>query len=101
MSVQKKGWRDLPTGGLILEAGSSHTYKTGGWRTYRPVHNPQKCINCLACWIYCPDSSVIVTDGKFVGFDLDHCKGCGVCAYECPKKVRAITMTEEAEEAKD
>ncbi|MEK7679190.1 MAG: 4Fe-4S binding protein [Deltaproteobacteria bacterium] len=30
------------------------------------------------------------------GFDLEHCKGCGICAVECPDKVKAITMEEEA-----
>jgi pyruvate ferredoxin oxidoreductase delta subunit len=34
--------------------------------------------------------------GKFVGFDYDYCKGCGICAYECPKE--AIKMVDEQEE---
>lgn len=86
------GWKELPIGGIIFEAGSSHSYCTGGWRTYRPVHDPEKCINCLRCWILCPDSAVLVEEGKVVGYDLDHCKGCGICARECPPKVQAITM---------
>ena len=56
-----------------------------------------KCTNCLTCWVFCPDSSVIFKDGKHQGFDLKHCKGCGICAHECPKKIQAITMVEEAE----
>jgi pyruvate ferredoxin oxidoreductase delta subunit len=28
-----------------------------------------------------------------IGMDLDHCKGCGICAQECPQK--AIKMMEE------
>lgn len=50
------------------------------------------CGNCLACdncWTFCPDNAVIKTvelarDGSHYVFDLDYCKGCGLCAAECP-----------------
>ena len=50
------------------------------------------CGNCLACdncWTMCPDNAVIKTlqtasDGSHYVFDLDYCKGCGLCAQECP-----------------
>ena len=87
-----KGWREIPIGGLILDAGNAEQYKTGSWRTYRPVWDEEKCINCLICWIYCPDSAIMVEGGKMTGIDLDHCKGCGICAQECPPKVKAIEM---------
>ncbi|MBA4393978.1 MAG: hypothetical protein C0407_10540, partial [Desulfobacca sp.] len=32
---------------------------------------------------------------KMIGFDLDYCKGCGICARECPKE--AIQMIAEEE----
>ena len=99
MSTKEKNWKEIPIGGLIVVPGSSHQYKTGDWRTYKPVHSPENCINCLFCWLHCPDSSVIVKDGKMCGFDYDHCKGCGVCAKICPGKpnkdkvkVKAIKM---------
>ncbi|MGZ4199745.1 MAG: 4Fe-4S binding protein [Thermoleophilia bacterium] len=44
----------------------------------------------MLCYFYCPDASVLVENGKAVGFDLAHCKGCGICAKECPTK--AIVM---------
>jgi pyruvate ferredoxin oxidoreductase delta subunit len=47
----------------------------------------------MICWVYCPDSAVIVKDGKVQGFDYDHCKGCGICAHECPVKVEAHAVT--------
>ena len=50
------------------------------------------CGNCLACdncWTLCPDSAVLkttaqATDGSHYVFDYDYCKGCGICARECP-----------------
>ena len=50
------------------------------------------CGNCLACdncWTLCPDNAVVKTvevasDGSHYLFDYDYCKGCGLCARECP-----------------
>lgn len=89
-----KGWREIPIGGLIIDAGNSEKYETGSWRSSRPIRDMQKCNNCQVCWVYCPDGTVIVEDGRVVSIDLAHCKGCGICAHECPQK--AITMVEEA-----
>lgn len=82
-------------GATIPEGGTAQKYKTGGWRTERPVKDEGQCSNCLICWVYCPDSSIVVKNEKVVGFDLDHCKGCGICAKECPRD--AIEMVDEAE----
>lgn len=80
-----KGWREIPIGGMILEAGNAEQYKTGGWRAFRPVWDAEKCIHCMQCWVYCPDSSILVDAeaGKMMGIDYDHCKGCGICASVC------------------
>lgn len=93
---KKLTWRQLPVGD-ILEGGSSLNFKTGNWRSKKPVHIPEKCINCFICWISCPDDAVIVDKekGKFFAFNYDYCKGCGICAHECPRK--AIEMKEEGE----
>jgi len=63
-----------------------------GWRTYRPVVNHDTCINCLRCYLVCPDGTIFKDNGK-IGIDYDYCKGCGVCAHECPKD--AIEMVKE------
>lgn len=93
--VSKQKRKDYEKGAMIPEGGTAEKYKTGGWRTERPVRDDAKCTDCLICWIYCPDSSIVVRKEKIVGFDLDHCKGCGICAKECPKE--AISMVDEAE----
>lgn len=97
MSEKKRGWKELPIGGVICEAGNSEEYETGSWRTYRPIWDEEKCKHCMLCFIYCPDSAIIVEDGKMLGIDLFHCKGCGICAEECPDKFNAIEMVLESE----
>ena len=91
--AKEKGWKDIPRAGMILEPGNAREYETGSWRTFKPILDKNKCINCMFCWIYCPESAIIVKDEKMLGFDLNHCKGCGICAKECPKK--AIEMVKE------
>ena len=63
--------------------GSSPTNRTGGWRVTKPILDGSKCTNCLLCWFYCPDGSIVRGD-KIVEIHYDYCKGCGVCAAECP-----------------
>jgi len=80
-------YKDLVIGDRVIEPGCSEKFQTGDWRSFRPVVEKDKCIDCLTCWIYCPDNSIIVADGKFMGVKMTHCKGCGICAKVCPKKV--------------
>jgi len=85
----------ITTGGVNYDPGSSLKYKTGSWRTMRPIVDKEKCKYCKSCYDFCPDSAVILlVDEKKVAIDLDYCKGCGICAAEC--KFDAIEMEEEA-----
>ena len=53
------------------------------------------CFECDNCYGVCPDNAVIkLGDGKRFQFDYDYCKGCGLCAAECP--CGAIDMVAEA-----
>jgi pyruvate ferredoxin oxidoreductase delta subunit len=94
--VSKPGWKELADGGVVA-SGSATAFHTGDWRSERPIFHEKNCIQCFICWIVCPDSSVNLKDGKVIGFDYDHCKGCGICNNECPTKAekRAITMETE------
>jgi 2-oxoacid:acceptor oxidoreductase delta subunit (pyruvate/2-ketoisovalerate family) len=43
------------------------------------------CFECDNCFGVCPDNAVIkLGDGLRFKFNYDYCKGCGVCAAECP-----------------
>ena len=43
------------------------------------------CFECDNCYGVCPDNAVIkLGPGKRFEFNLDYCKGCGICAAECP-----------------
>ena len=43
------------------------------------------CFECDNCYGVCPDNAVIkLGEGRRYRFNLDYCKGCGICASECP-----------------
>ncbi len=81
------------------EPGPGDAGKTGSWRVECPVINPGKCIPaktgkeaCFLCWLYCPDG--VISRSIPPAIDLEYCKGCGICAEECP--AGAIQMVEES-----
>jgi 2-oxoacid:acceptor oxidoreductase delta subunit (pyruvate/2-ketoisovalerate family) len=42
------------------------------------------CFGCDNCYGVCPDNAVVkLADGQYA-IDYDYCKGCGLCAAECP-----------------
>ena len=87
-------WQELEVGCVVVEPGNAREYHTGSWRSDRPIWDFEKCIKCAFCWMYCPEACIHEReDGRYEA-DLDYCKGCGICANECPKE--AITMVEEA-----
>ena len=88
-------WKDIEIGSIVTEPGSASKYKTGDWRSQRPVFDLEQCIKCGICYIFCPEGCISQNaEGNFEA-DLYYCKGCGICAIECPKDV--ITMVEEEE----
>jgi len=44
------------------------------------------CFSCDNCYGVCPDNAVLKLGGREepYAFDYDYCKGCGICAVECP-----------------
>ncbi|HPC46746.1 MAG TPA: 4Fe-4S binding protein [Deltaproteobacteria bacterium] len=81
------------------EPGPGDGGRTGSWRVVRPVIDTNTCTparrktpSCFICWLYCPDAVISRTVPPSI--DYEYCKGCGICAEECPTK--AISMVEEA-----
>jgi NADPH-dependent glutamate synthase beta subunit-like oxidoreductase len=53
------------------------------------------CFECDNCYSVCPDNAVIkLGPGRKYAIDPNYCKGCGLCAAECP--AGAIEMHAEA-----
>jgi 2-oxoacid:acceptor oxidoreductase delta subunit (pyruvate/2-ketoisovalerate family) len=90
-----KNWRDLSPGGIV-DPSEAPRMETGDWRTGgRPVVDLDACVNCLLCWLYCPDSAIELTGTVLTGIDYGTCKGCELCVSVCP--VAAIAMAPEAD----
>lgn len=83
-------WREIPIGGATFRLSTD--VKTGDWRALRPIVDQKKCTKCMICWLYCPDMAVI-WNGEEISINYDYCKGCSICAHECP--VKAISMVPE------
>lgn len=93
-SDSKSNNRFLVNNGLQPNIPTPHIIaRTGSWRIQRPVLDPGKCNNCLICWLFCPEGSIRRGEGC-VSIDLAFCKGCGICARECPRQ--ALCMVDEA-----
>ena len=87
----------MPTSAEQLPFGPSSeagviTESNAGWRVKRPVVDHSKCIKCMICWTFCPEGVI----DRNIDIDMDFCKGCGICAHECPKQ--AIKMIDEGGE---
>jgi NADPH-dependent glutamate synthase beta subunit-like oxidoreductase len=65
---------------------------TGGLDEETALYEARRCLSCGNCFScdncygVCPDNAVLKLDDpdEPYAFDLDYCKGCGICAAECP-----------------
>ncbi|MFP5212172.1 MAG: 4Fe-4S binding protein [Acidobacteriota bacterium] len=88
-------WKELNLGIAIKTPGNAAELKTGDWRSQRPVTDFSKCTKCGQCYIFCPDMVYSKNEEGYYVQNLYHCKGCGICAKECP--VDAISMVQEGD----
>jgi len=88
------GWKDIITGNVITEAGNASGYRTGDWSSQLTEFNYDRCIKCGLCYIFCPEGCIEPFGDGYFKANNYYCKGCGICAKECPANV--ITMIEES-----
>jgi len=86
-------WEQLPRAGIVAPEDAPQPL-TGDWRTSgKPVVDYARCVNCLLCWLHCPDSAIVLDGTTLSGIEYDYCKGCELCVEVCPTD--AITMVAE------
>ncbi|UCE91932.1 MAG: pyruvate ferredoxin oxidoreductase subunit gamma [Methanobacteriota archaeon] len=73
----------MSTSAGAVGPGSFVENKTGTWKVFRPEYDTEKCTMCNFCWFYCPEGCIYRKEDH-MDFDMDYCKGCGICANECP-----------------
>ena len=93
---EKPTWKELPLAAIIPEPATSLHYKTGDWKTLKPVVDKTKCIKCATCYIFCPEAAYEEDAYGYFNPNYDYCKGCGICSVECP--AMCIQMVEEVSE---
>ncbi|OGA21049.1 MAG: glutamate synthase [Betaproteobacteria bacterium RIFCSPLOWO2_02_FULL_67_26] len=75
----------------ILRRQSTFDEIVGGLDESNALYEARRCLSCGNCFEcdncygICPDNAVIkLGPGKRFEFNYDYCKGCGLCAAECP-----------------
>jgi len=70
------------TTGAFCKPGTAMENKTGGWRTFMPVFEYEKCTRCAICEVACPDMCIYPDPatandkGKCLyKANYDYCKG--------------------------
>jgi len=91
LNYQPPQWIELPNESVNLAGPAVHggatsvEVRTGLWRTMRPIIELDHCNKCTwVCGSFCPDSAINVDAEGFPEIDYDHCKGCLICAAQCP-----------------
>ncbi|MGZ4852984.1 MAG: 4Fe-4S binding protein [Halobacteriota archaeon] len=104
----------------IGKPATSEVTRTGDWRVFYPEFDMEQCTRCGKCLESCPDAAIherelrgqearealeraeeLEKAGKIkkaaakkahIRYELDptYCKGCGICANECP--IQGIKM---------
>ena len=73
-----KSYKEIPIGGMITKAGSSEEFKTGDWKTFAPVWDKEKCINCMICPVLCPEDCIPVEKGEKPNPETTKAIGCSI-----------------------
>jgi len=52
------------------------------------------CVSCDTCLVFCPDVAIARAEGGRYAIAYEYCKGCGICATECPRSALRMEMEE-------
>lgn len=64
------------------------------------VEETERCLHCGDCYLcgncfnFCPDAAIHIDEGGRLRIDYAYCKGCGICAQECPCSAIDFKLTE-------
>ena len=50
----------MTIGGDIYQAGNAREFKTGDWRSVKPIFLSEKCKQCGLCFPVCPENAIPV-----------------------------------------
>ncbi|MDT8357219.1 MAG: 4Fe-4S binding protein [Methanomicrobiaceae archaeon] len=80
--------------GCSARPGKARDNRTGSWRVFKPVLDPEKCSKCGMCILLCPEGCIEAEDDDLPKVDFTYCKGCGLCTEECPQEAIEMVMEE-------
>jgi len=84
--ISENKLRNQGQSGIPFSVNTGKVLAKGSWRTFKPVIDYKKCIKCLMCWLYCPDSAYSLNKKGYPICDYKVCKGCLICGNICPVK---------------
>ncbi|MEM2855484.1 MAG: 2-oxoacid:acceptor oxidoreductase family protein [Candidatus Nitrosocaldaceae archaeon] len=72
----------------------ANSISSEGWNVNKPIIDYDKCTKCMICFIFCPDSAIILNKDNYPVINYDLCKGCNICYVECPTKAIRLERNE-------
>lgn len=74
---------EIGVGFIVDTPGGAKSYRTGDWRSQKPLYDKERCIKCGVCYMFCPDAALKIDEEGYIAVDDFYCKGCGICSKEC------------------
>lgn len=89
--IREKDIKSAGKKGIPHAVEEQKLIERANWRTFRPVIDYEKCIQCGLCWLHCPDAAYDFNEQGFPVCNPKVCKGCLLCIDVCPVKcIRAV-----------